>query len=92
MNPRYYIGDLIVIVAVPKIGIIYDVWQIGNKRKYNYYKVYWTYKDGFHESVSVGENVIDNWFSGDRMLDEQTRNRLFRSPCEKHQKLKQTSK
>ena len=88
MNPRYSIGDLIVIVAVPKIGIIYDVWQIGNKKKYNYYKVYWTYKDGFHESVSIGEMVIDNWFHGDRMLDEQTRNRLFRSPspCEKHQR------
>jgi hypothetical protein len=88
MNPRYSIGDLIVIVAVPKIGIIYDIRQIGNKTKYNYYKVYWTYEDGFHETVSVRETVIDNWFCGDRMLEEKTRNQLFRSPCEKLQNQK----
>jgi hypothetical protein len=90
MNPRYSIGDLIVIVAVPKIGIIYDVWQIGNKKKYNYYKVYWTYKDGFHESVSIGEMVIDNWFSYANLNSKERQNQLFRTPppCEKHQKPK----
>lgn len=83
MNPRYSIGDLIVIAAVPKIGIIYDVWQIGTKRKYNYYKVYWTYREDFYESVTVGESVIDNWFRYANIKNEERQNQLFRSPpCE----------
>ena len=90
-KPKYGIGDLIVIAAMPKIGIIYDIWQIGNKRKYNYYKIYWTYKDGFTESVSVGEGVIDNWFRYGKIKGERT-NELFRSPCEKPQKQKQSSR
>ncbi len=57
---KYNVGDMIVIPAVEKVGVI-----ISSKKYHRTYQytIFWQYKDGMTETVLTPQGTIDMWLS-----------------------------
>ena len=57
---KYSVGDMIVIPAVNKVGVIISLKKY---RHSHHYTIFWQYKDGETDTVIIDQKTIDMWLS-----------------------------